>query len=282
MILLRSSLLQSDLLLIVKSIIPDLQFHPVSVVSRIAQIKQKAMSDLAKAPEEVISSSNTAEGEALEVVESTEDSNSRTETAVAAEANPQDEEQPPSQQQQPPMDAEMAAAWGFALTQLARQLEYYLSVQNLSKDTYVQTLRSLNDSCVPVSILANFTKVRQILLPIGIIDDTARQEAVCQAVTQCSKKLRIASVDTKTGKEIAHSDDVTASHVMIYAVGTMDNEPIAELEPPVALPSPEEVANTLVLRDVPPQVDMEEIHAVFQFEGCPPVVSIAPDVAQCW
>jgi hypothetical protein len=46
---------------------------------------------------------------------------------------------------------------------LARQLEYYFSPQNLLNDTYLQTLRELNDGCVPVSILANFSKVKLIL-----------------------------------------------------------------------------------------------------------------------
>ena len=51
----------------------------------------------------------------------------------------------------------------FVLSQLARQLEYYFSHQNLSKDTYLQTLRELNDGCVPATILANFAKVKAIL-----------------------------------------------------------------------------------------------------------------------
>jgi hypothetical protein len=45
-------------------------------------------------------------------------------------------------------------------TLLARQLEYYFSQQNLSKDTYLTTLCELNDGCVPLAILANFGKVR--------------------------------------------------------------------------------------------------------------------------
>ena len=45
---------------------------------------------------------------------------------------------------------------------LARQLEYYFSSQNLAVDTYLQTLRELNDGCVPISIIANFSKVKSI------------------------------------------------------------------------------------------------------------------------
>ena len=49
---------------------------------------------------------------------------------------------------------------------LARQIEYYFSSQNLMADTYLQTLRELNDGCVPVSIIANFSKVKTIVSPL--------------------------------------------------------------------------------------------------------------------
>eukprot|EP00523_Entomoneis_sp_CCMP467_P009070 CAMPEP_0168729342 /NCGR_PEP_ID=MMETSP0724-20121128/6150_1 /TAXON_ID=265536 /ORGANISM="Amphiprora sp., Strain CCMP467" /LENGTH=549 /DNA_ID=CAMNT_0008776215 /DNA_START=137 /DNA_END=1784 /DNA_ORIENTATION=+ len=185
------------------------------------------------------------------------------------------------------LDAEAAEAWGFALTQLARQLEYYLSVKNLSKDTYVQTLRSLNDGCVPVPILANFTKVKQILMSVGVFDEQTRIHAVWQASVQYSTKLKVVSIDTKTGKRkeddssSSGDDDEKANECTILAVGTIDDEPIAVLDPPITMPV-SEVSNTIVLRDVVPQVTAEEIHQLFKFEGCPPVISIVPDVAQCW
>jgi len=182
------------------------------------------------------------------------------------------------------IDAEAAAAWGAVLSQLARQLEYYLSSQNLAKDTYVETLRSLNDKCVPVSILANFSKVRQILMAVGVIDEHARRHAVWQACNHYSSKLRTVSINTKTGKQIVGDDDQSQDNVTestIMGVGTMDNEPITILEAPMPMPSLE-FANTIVLRDVAPQVSQEDIHALFKFEGCPPVISIVPDVAQCW
>jgi La domain len=60
-----------------------------------------------------------------------------------------------------PTDLEMAQQQeSLLLYTLARQLEYYFSPQNLATDLYLRTLRDLNNGCVPVTILANFGKVR--------------------------------------------------------------------------------------------------------------------------
>lgn len=52
---------------------------------------------------------------------------------------------------------------------LAKQMEYYFSYQNLMVDTYLQTLRELNDGCVPISILANFSKIKTIVAPLLLL-----------------------------------------------------------------------------------------------------------------
>ena len=184
------------------------------------------------------------------------------------------------------------AVLAFMLTQLACQLEYYLSVKNLSKDTYVQTLRNLNDGCIPVSILASFTKVKGILLAgAGIVDESSRSQAVLDAASQYSSKLRVVHIDTKTGKTISDTDsnedglaaeDSTRYNNAIVAIGTMDNEPIAILSEQPSLPVTSDFANAIVMRDVAPEVTAEEIYALFQYEGCPPVICITPDVANCW
>ncbi|KAL7578794.1 hypothetical protein ACA910_016017 [Epithemia clementina (nom. ined.)] len=187
----------------------------------------------------------------------------------------------------PSVDIVDPAVIEFMLTQLARQLEYYLSSKNLSKDTYVQTLRNLNDGCVPVSILANFSKVKGILLTTaGIVDEASRRHAVCDAATQYSSKLRVANIDTKTGKEIPNNgenaeDERLKAISTILALGTVDNEPIdlSNDQPPS---STSDFANAIVMRDVAPEVTAEDIHSLFQYEGCPAVISITPDVANCW
>ena len=77
---------------------------------------------------------------------------------------------------------------------LARQLEYYFSTANLSKDTYLSTLRELNEGYVPLSIIANFGKV-QALAPYE-----SALTAVRTAANDHSDLLE--TVELKEGKKI--------------------------------------------------------------------------------
>lgn len=123
------------------------------------------------------------------------------------------------------------------LQTLARQLEYYFSKQNLATDTYLQTLRDLNDGCVPVTILANFCKVKAILKTtttpeqqhqkktsaqhkssLLLQEEELRMHAILQAVNEYyTDLLQVHSIDTATGK-IA-TDDTPSSAITILAVG---------------------------------------------------------------
>jgi La domain len=198
------------------------------------------------------------------------------------------------------------------LAQLARQLEYYFSARNLARDTYVQTLRALNDGCVPVAILSNFAKVKA-MLPAS--DEEARLHAILQATAEHSDLLRVCSIETITGK-IA-TDETPSSATTILAVGPVGNEPLvigteddamrksqslasfgssAELQqqqqqqPHHYESSPSPTApgnagpntNTIILREVHPDVTESEIRELFCFEGCPAIESVRPDVAHCW
>ena len=78
---------------------------------------------------------------------------------------------------------------------LARQLEYYFSTANLSKDTYLSTLRDLNDGYVPLSIIANFAKV-QALAPYE-----SAWTAIRSAASDHSDLLE--TVELKEGKKIS-------------------------------------------------------------------------------
>lgn len=49
------------------------------------------------------------------------------------------------------------------LQKLEKQLIYYFSTNNLSKDVYLQTIMNLNSGHVPISILANFSNVNKII-----------------------------------------------------------------------------------------------------------------------
>jgi hypothetical protein len=172
------------------------------------------------------------------------------------------------------------------LTQLAKQLEYYFSQQNLVNDPYLQTLRDLNDGCAPVSILANFTKVK-LLLPMA--DDDVRIHAILQASTQYSELLRVLSIDTSTGH--VATDLTPSSAKTILAVGPVGQEPLSLSAPSsmMAARTSTEAASspplpsTVILRDVLPDVTEEQVRELFeQLQECPTVTSIHMDVGNCW
>lgn len=193
---------------------------------------------------------------------------------------------------------------------LARQLEYYFSEANLSKDTYLQTLRRLNDGCVPLAIIANFAKVQALTnasKPEGrAMSHQDRQEAVLQAIKEHSVYLCIYLVDSVTGKVIPDGIDdssvaptatVNLSHSLsqdvklpvILAVSTRDRKALsakisviqtAEVYSHKSTP----VTNTLIFRDVDPNVNSDDIQSLLEQEvkECPRIISIQPDVAFCW
>jgi hypothetical protein len=179
------------------------------------------------------------------------------------------------------------------LSHLAHQLEYYFSEENLMRDTYLQTLRKLNDGCVPLSILADFAKVQRLTMGP---DKAGRQQLVLRAVQTQSKLLHVVRIDTKTGKAVHHEEPEDSPHSTILAVGPCDNKPLRNITSslsmtslsitPVAFPSSNaqrDVVNTLILRDVDPQVTCDQVRMLLEEDpDCPKIVSIRPDVACCW
>ena len=182
---------------------------------------------------------------------------------------------------------------------LARQLEYYFSTSNLSRDTYLSTLRELNDSYVPISIISNFSKV-QALAPFE-----SALEAVMVAATEHSKLLEIVELDEE-GKKIKNPSEEKKETeqpiATILAVGTINGKPIPmsqipKMEKPTpaksaspqsSAPVPQEsstgssVQNTIILREVAKNVNEEILRSLFNFEGCPSIESIRPDLHNCW
>ena len=179
---------------------------------------------------------------------------------------------------------------------LARQLEYYFSTANLSKDTYLSTLRDLNDSYVPVSIIANFGKV-QALAPYE-----SALEAVVIAATDYSDLLEIVELDEE-GKKISKKVETEKATTTILAVGSTTGLPIPvsqipKMEKPkrtnkIPEGSPSipkvvnsalvsNVQNTIIIREVAKEVGEETLKNLFDFEGCPSVKSIREDLHNCW
>lgn len=169
----------------------------------------------------------------------------------------------------PPYDDEQA----LLLMALARQLEFYFSPANLSRDTYLETLQQLNDGHVPISILANFTKI-QTIYPLA---QEHRQEAVVQAVSQYSPTLQVVHISTVTSKRVVDSSfDNT-----ILAVGPRDVQDATATAVSVSPKSP--VQNTIILREVQEHVKEEDVRELFQgLTCCPPLQHVRLDVANCW
>lgn len=189
---------------------------------------------------------------------------------------------------------------------LARQLEYYFSTANLSRDTYLSTLRDLNDSYVPVSIIANFGKV-QALAPLE-----SALEAVITAATDYSDLLEIVELDEE-GKRIVteeeKKDESEVNSIIILAVGSISRNPIpmSQIQPTdktqevsdvpssksqAPASNPEQttaptantpsVQNTIIIREVAEDVDEKTLRDLFTFEGCPAIESIREDLHNCW
>jgi La domain len=182
---------------------------------------------------------------------------------------------------------------------LARQVEYYFTKRNLSTDTYLQRLRQLNDGCVPISILANFGRVRAMVISNSI----NRENAIVEAINRHSISLVVYAVNTTTGKRRAvdagdHdscggdganrstatiADSHSSPNFTILAVGLA----VGDEHPPDSVGLTNEgtldTTDTIILRDVHPTVNEAEIRSLFEaIDECPSVTKICADVAQCW
>ena len=202
---------------------------------------------------------------------------------------------------------------------LARQVEYYFSVANLSRDTYLSTLRNLNDGYVPLSIIANFGKV-QSLAPFG-----SAWDAVYAAASDHSDLLEMVELDEK-GKKISTSSDddndnsssSSNKDTIILAVGTVSGEaiPMSQIQslrssndtstdktPSSAVTthssSPtstirnlssvsattnatKNIQNTIIIREVSADVEEKVVRSLFDFEECPSIQTIHLDLHSCW
>lgn len=90
---------------------------------------------------------------------------------------------------------------------LARQLEYYFSSQNLAVDTYLQTLRELNDGCVPISIIANFSKVKSIASQL-----TPQTSATASSTSSSSSSSRSSGTGSNTATGNGCQGSASTSH----------------------------------------------------------------------
>lgn len=151
------------------------------------------------------------------------------------------------------------------LSSLARQLEFYFSPANLARDTYLQTLQSLNDGYVPISILANFAKVQ------AICSSQEEQARIIKAVSLHTAILEVTYISTVTNKAVPEQDENT-----ILAVGP-SRQPLSMVAPKTP------IQNTIIIREVPDDVKEDDVRALFEDnKTCPPLQEVRLDVANCW
>jgi hypothetical protein len=163
---------------------------------------------------------------------------------------------------------------------LARQLEYYFSTMNLSRDTYLQTLRNLNDGYVPASILANFAKI-QLFCPFDSYN------AILKAATDHSESLEVVHIDKESSKTVLHGGPNT-----LLAIGPKDHNPIQLSNSSLAsynsipklIPSNhDDSPDTIVFRDVREDVVDDDFRQLFlECEIQPPIKEIVKDVSNYW
>jgi La domain len=166
------------------------------------------------------------------------------------------------------------------LDMLARQLEYYFSNVNLSSDTYLQTLRNLNDGYVPASILSNFAKI-QLLCPFDSYN------AILKAATDHSENLEVVNIDKETSKTV-----VCAGPNTLLAIGPKDHNPIQL--PKSSLTAHNSLSNikssnndyspdTILFREVPEDAVEEDFRQLFsECEIRPVIKEIVKDVSNYW
>lgn len=155
------------------------------------------------------------------------------------------------------------------LSTLAKQLEYYFSDVNLRRDTYLTTLRDLNEGYVPASILSQFLKVQAL---VGVAN---AYQAVITAAQDYSQDLVVVFVhkelNTRCDKESAET---------ITCIGTINQLPLPTLAEPVHHRPAMLVPTTIIIRDVPLGTTEQDVRQCF--EATTTIQSIHQDVAQCW
>ena len=208
-------------------------------------------------------------------------------TTTATGENSQSCTEAPSTSNQSTATATTLSAPGNEVLQrLGKQVEYYFSTTNLAKDTYLSTLRSLNDGYVPISIIANFGKVRSLAPYDGF-------GAVRTAAVDFSDLLEVVLINTQTGKRATADELKDSSLKTVEAVGPISGQPIhptnrsvpSSVPQPSVVPvnsTPSPVQNTIVLREVPQGIEETHLRQLFTFDKCPAIQSIHQDVANCW
>lgn len=124
---------------------------------------------------------------------------------------------------------------------LVRQLEYYFSSQNLAGDTYLQTLRELNDGCVPISIIANFSKVKSIVSQLTLKSSTSTSTSSSRSSgSGCEGNSSSTASGCESSTSPSHHDTAPSSSdvpSLIIHNHVSSSSQTRRLVPPAELPS---------------------------------------------
>lgn len=137
------------------------------------------------------------------------------------------------------------------LESLKAQLEYYFSAQNLAKDMFLQSILLQNQGYCNLETLARFANVVRI----------------CEGADDVPKLL---------------TDAAATSDVLIVKRTEDDDDVPLGIGPKIIQNQKSARRNTIILREVPPEVTEEDIRSVFSWDGCPVVESVRLDVGNYW
>jgi hypothetical protein len=184
-------------------------------------------------------------------------------------------------------------------TQLVKQLENYLAPANLCHDTYLKTLQSLNDGCVPCAVLANLANIKALLwatpaLTRRFVTDESRMQILRQAVQEvvpcCGGGMTVVAIDRASGVAVRQeSVALEGTAATIWAVRPAPDKVASDeahgATPSDALsPTQNAPSETVLLRDVQPTVTEEEVRNLLQQQlpDSPRVVSVSLHGTNCW
>ncbi len=181
---------------------------------------------------------------------------------------------------------------------LANQLQYYFSPQNLSKDTYLNTIMQLNSGYVPTSILSGFANVNRIItrsstdgvVPTGLdvqrlLGKSALQSSALKIVLLGQDGQVLASYGDDHFEEL--KGPLTFEAVGFCSDYASDNSNGNDnLNQVDSTQEDEKKGSIVILRDVPEAATEEDVRGVFKSDDEnivePNITNVQKEVGQYW
>jgi len=180
--------------------------------------------------------------------------------------------------------AEIVSSRDTYLNALKDQLEYYFSVGNLSKDTFLcsvmSSTRVVDQSewrkgrhC-PLVIIARFANVNKIVRDfLDKSDSSETIECLLREAAELSTSLEVVRLYGTIGEAIGPRDGCK----LPYEDEGLDSGFALENDIP-----DKPVRNTIMLRDMSPSATESEVRSIFSWDDCIPVKDVHSDVGNCW